>query len=513
MGGTCYIIIYIYTWSKHTGCSKFWRTELWLTTPVRNSPPFGVFLSISFNSFPCHPCSGTVWYGSRFVSTPACLAAWSWRWHISSIQYSVCLPQSDTTTKRLQAQTGLRTSNEKRAQLQKLGTGKEDQDGQVTVWFRHVLFFFCFTGSFAMLLAFDFLRPLFVSRPHPCTKSQSKVWPHATSCYGCYMHSSVSQLSGLSSDLQSAAAAVNRGVLKGSATGTAYAPQSPILSQVLSPASDVPPTVTPESAPPLRQADRAGPGRALRSLVELKQLSVRELKQMLDERGVGHSSRDKDDLASWVHQHQDLPKVNRSKPVGTSHSLQELKKMSVKELREMLVSRGVSEGSATEKSDLATWVWQHQHLPVLSDWKSRQKARKHYGFGPGGEGRDSTSEAKDKPEVEKIEANETKQIEGDDTKLLEGATSEKPTWPFRLAVLATIGVLAVLVGAVAANDAMQVEDENDCRAIRGCGTWYLCARASEWNAPWNCSLQLSLTSYCQLDNKESDYGIHILEPR
>eukprot|EP00435_Cladocopium_sp_Y103_P054966 s168_g18.t1 len=298
-----------------------------------------------------------------------------------------------------EAQTGLSTSNEKRAQLQKLGTG-------------------------------------------------------------------------LSSDLQSAAAAVNRGVLKGSATGAAYAPQSPILSQVLRPpaASDVPPVV--ESAPPMRQADDTDPARSLRSLAELKQLSVQELKQMLDERGVGHSSRDKDDLANWVHQHQDLPKVRRpSEAVGTSHSLQELKKMSVKDLREMLLSRGVSEGSATEKSDLATWVWQHQHLPVLSDWKSRQKGRKRYGFGPGGEGRESNSEAKDEPEVEKIEANETKQIEGDETKLLEGATSEKPIWPFRLAVFASIGVLAVLVGAVAANDAMQVGDENDYRATKG--VWHL----------------------------------------
>ena len=171
--------------------------------------------------------------------------------------------------------------------------------------------------------------------------------------------------------------------------------------------------------------------------------------------------------------------------------------MSVKELREMLVSRGVSEGSATEKSDLATWVWQHQHLPVLSDWKSRQKGQKRYGFGPGGQGRDSTSETKDEPEVEKIEANETKQIEGDETKLLDGATSEKSTWPFRLAVFATIGVLAVLVGAVAANDAMQAEDENDCRAIKGVSP-DACAHGLQVKE-MKCALELHLTAIIDIN--------------
>ena len=32
----------------------------------------------------------------------------------------------------------------------------------------------------------------------------------------------------------------------------------------------------------------------------------------------------------------------------------------------MLQERGVEEGSATEKAELARWVWQHQHLPPLA---------------------------------------------------------------------------------------------------------------------------------------------------
>ena len=191
------IHIYIYIWSKHTGCSKFWGTELLVH-----------HLACFFQYFPCH--SGAVWHGlwflslyaseTEYVRAPACLAAWSWRWHISSIQYSVCLPQSDATTRRSQAQTGLSTSNEKRAQLQKLGTGKEDQDGQVTilmvltcvdfVFLFHMIICHVVCVWFSTTFYCLFQGLLLVQHP-----SQSKVWPHATAALGIVQFPSSCQVS------------------------------------------------------------------------------------------------------------------------------------------------------------------------------------------------------------------------------------------------------------------------------------------------------------------------------
>lgn len=232
---------------------------------------------------------------------------------------------------------------------------------------------------------------------------------------------------------------------------------------------DPKPIVTPAtSSQPSRQR-QTDPAR---TLAELKQLPAKELQEMLDKRGVRHSSLDKDDLATWVHQHQHIPvkesaKANR--PMVPSHSLQELKQMSVKDLREMLASRGVPEGSATEKSDLATWVWQHQHLPVLHRASGGRKGRR-FGFGPGGDS-GADSEPVEEPEVPKLEANDAKQIEGDETKLLEGTSEEVRRWPLRTLALVSFGVLAILVAAVATNDAMQVtEEQMPCQ--RG---WKMCA--------------------------------------
>ena len=90
--------------------------------------------------------------------------------------------------------------------------------------------------------------------------------------------------SGLSGDLQSAAASVHRGVLRGS--GTAYAAESPILSQVLSqPRMD-----EGRGSPMVKSAAAA----ASHSLSELKKMSVKHLQEMLAERGVKCNSLDKD---------------------------------------------------------------------------------------------------------------------------------------------------------------------------------------------------------------------------
>ncbi|CAK9006158.1 [Fructose-bisphosphate aldolase]-lysine N-methyltransferase [Durusdinium trenchii] len=114
-------------------------------------------------------------------------------------------------------------------------------------------------------------------------------------------------------------------------------------------------------------------------------------------------------------------KPTKPVPSQTSHSLQELRHKSVTDLREMLASRGVSEGSARDKADLAEWVWQHQDLPVLSSWRQKRgpKGPRRYGYGIGGEGR-TADEAESEPEAPKLEANDAKQIDGDDVKLLEG---------------------------------------------------------------------------------------------
>ena len=134
--------------------------------------------------------------------------------------------------------------------------------------------------------------------------------------------------------------------------------------------------------------------------------------------------------------------------------------MPVAELKEMLRQRGVSEGSATEKSELATWVWQHQHLPIR--YETSGNGSRGFGYGPGGRGVDSEKKEPEREKNDQIEANDTKQIEGDETKLLEGEAgdaSEEPRWHFMRVIVASFGLLAILIGAVAANDAMQVSEE------------------------------------------------------
>lgn len=199
------------------------------------------------------------------------------------------------------------------------------------------------------------------------------------------------------------------------------------------------------------------------SVEELKAMSVKELQEMLTQRGVGHKATEKEDLVMWVNQHQHLPVVQSSHTSTRdtpSRSVDELKKMPVAELKEMLRQRGVSEGSATEKAELATWVWQHQHLPIR--YEASGNGSRGFGYGPGGSGVDSEKKEPEKGNFDQIEADDTKQIEGDETKLLEGEAcdaSEERRWHFMRVIVASFGLLAILIGAVAANDAMQASEE------------------------------------------------------
>lgn len=201
--------------------------------------------------------------------------------------------------------------------------------------------------------------------------------------------------------------------------GTAYAPGSPILSAVMQPQPRQ--MMDPIVTEPKREM----------SLAELRKMPGAALQQMLDERGVSASAVDQHSLAKWVHQHQHLPVKPRPKPrVPPAHSLAELERMSVAQLREMLARRGVSGGSATEKLELAKWVWQHQHIPC-----HRQAAP-------------------EREEPKQLEATrEPLQLEGGEAK-----PPEPPVARARAALVAAALVLLGLLAAVVANDARQAEE-------------------------------------------------------
>eukprot|EP00931_Biecheleriopsis_adriatica_P049009 TRINITY_DN2833_c0_g1_i1.p1 TRINITY_DN2833_c0_g1~~TRINITY_DN2833_c0_g1_i1.p1 ORF type:complete len:335 (+),score=75.87 TRINITY_DN2833_c0_g1_i1:28-1032(+) len=269
------------------------------------------------------------------------------------------------------------------------------------------------------------------------------------------------------SSFASSAGAATQKVFRGAATGTAYAPTSPLLRSVL----DKAPTeesrhATVVSKPLETVVTPTAPVQRALSLAELKELPAAELQRMLAARGVGRSSAtEKEDLAAWVHQHQDLPVVRPAAASGAAapgpvaaKSLSELERCSVAELRDMLARRGVDEGSAREKGELAKWVWQHQDLPIIySPEEGRRRQRWRRGFG--GEGEPYDSQRKDQePEREKLEAaEETKLLEGEDTKLLEGSTKEegesRRQWPW--AVGGLLVLLASVIGFLAVNDARQ----------------------------------------------------------
>ncbi|CAJ1356007.1 unnamed protein product [Effrenium voratum] len=254
---------------------------------------------------------------------------------------------------------------------------------------------------------------------------------------------------GLQGDLQSAASGY-REAMKGASSGTAYAPDSPILSQVVGPRPRPETHVQPATVSEPKEL----------SLAELKDLPSKDLQAMLKQRGVTHNASDKDSLANWVHQHQHLPHVK----VEAARSLQQLQQLPVAELRDMLQERGVEEGSATEKAELARWVWQHQHLPILHEMDPRRQ-RKTGGFGYGCRGREPEPEQKEEEKLQ-LEAEEVGKLEGESPKLLEGETSAPARrWPWVLAASAAAVVL--LVGGIAANDLRQVEESAICRWLLG----------------------------------------------
>jgi len=184
------------------------------------------------------------------------------------------------------------------------------------------------------------------------------------------------------------------------------------------------------------------------------------------------SATEKAELAKWVHQHQDLPVVRQkacpsdaARPSArgkeATHSLAELRQMSVAELRQTLQDRGVGEGPATEKSDLVQWVWQHQHLPVLrgNDPRRQQKTRSSRRRFFGGHGdEDPYDLPRDKPKVDqdKIEGEAVRLLEGDSgTKLLEGASEDVSSSGWSRWLLIPVGAvvaMASVVGVLIAND-------------------------------------------------------------
>uniref|UniRef100_A0A7S0A4Y4 SAP domain-containing protein n=1 Tax=Pyrodinium bahamense TaxID=73915 RepID=A0A7S0A4Y4_9DINO len=191
---------------------------------------------------------------------------------------------------------------------------------------------------------------------------------------------------------------------------------------------------------------------------------------------------EKAELAQWAFQHQDLPAVRSAASAApaagagreeATKSVAELRQMSVAELREMLAQRGVSEGSATEKGELVQWVFQHQNLPVLrASQQQRKKTRQRgrwsfFGRGDPSDPYDSPrEEAKQRgPEHERLEGLEPERLEGNEgQRLLEGsaealaAAPARRCWPWAAAGGLGVAVLAI-VGTVAANDARQAATE------------------------------------------------------
>merc|ERR1712224_1111604 len=115
------------------------------------------------------------------------------------------------------------------------------------------------------------------------------------------------------------------------------------------------------------------------SKAELACLSVKELKQMLSDRGVGQgNASEKSELVEWVHAHQEL-NVKSKKAKHEPASKNALAQLSVVELHRMLAVRGVAPGNASEKSELVEWVYQHQNLPVIrpeAEHEDRQKCKR-----------------------------------------------------------------------------------------------------------------------------------------
>lgn len=190
------------------------------------------------------------------------------------------------------------------------------------------------------------------------------------------------------SELASQAESGAARIFQGSSDGRSYAADSPVLGKFFGP-KPVPVStrtvpVRRDTSPVASSSSAATVAAKPRSLKELCSLPTAELRQMLAERGVGPgTATDKDSLAEWVFQHQNLPVVQQSSrkacaaKASTAKSVAELQKLPVAELRDMLMMRGVSSSGKTEKSELVEWVWQHQHLPVQYQSRREQHGAGH----------------------------------------------------------------------------------------------------------------------------------------
>merc|ERR1712151_994273 len=104
--------------------------------------------------------------------------------------------------------------------------------------------------------------------------------------------------------------------------------------------------------------------------------------------------------------------------------------------------RGVGKGTATDKDELAKWVWQHSDLPVVrKSGRERKQGRWTWGFGKEESGpydspRDHSNNHKPPPEQEQLEGEKPELLEEgeqDSQKLLEGGQTgkEEKASPFR----------------------------------------------------------------------------------
>lgn len=200
---------------------------------------------------------------------------------------------------------------------------------------------------------------------------------------------------------------------------------------------------------------------------------------MLEVRGVGvGSATDKAELAAWVQQHQHLPARQQARPqhVVPSESsdatttVAEFQKMPAAELRQFLQERGVGEGTATDKGELVQWVYQHRHLPVLREddpqrgQQSRRRTSWRYGPGRGEDPQDRPREEKTEEEKsqEQIEAEKQQLLEGETTKLLEGESETAPSaWRWVWIPLAAVAVLGTGLVTFAVLDAQRSAAEKE----------------------------------------------------
>lgn len=180
---------------------------------------------------------------------------------------------------------------------------------------------------------------------------------------------------------------------------------------------------------------------------ELASLSVAKLRNMLSDRGVAQGNvSEKGDLVEWVHAHQGLPMIKkRAAAEGpTSKSKSELAHLSVAELHRMLASRGVAPGSASEKSELVDWVYQHQNLPVIQPdathdsqqkcWRTTSRTRRRIL-----RGNEVVTVEQPEPDAEDEEEEELKRLEAPDAK--EEEQSSRRAW-------VAVGLMVAMFGGL-----------------------------------------------------------------